>query len=176
MEEIISYFMFWLLWTIVLCYTAKLCRFCLMRYCGEYLPQWIRGGDSGDSNNGRMEDRRQLNQYQNDNYMSGMEMGRARLLHGMTKLQREEVLGLALDNNSAITLSNDNKGTSGDADTVNICIDMDEDDQVCVICLNDCNDNDGIEGNHVVHSIYCKHKFHKGCLLPWVKKKNECPW
>ena len=106
-----------------------------------------------------------------------METARARLLHSMPKLRRHEVLGLALDKNSAIALSNNN---DGDVETANSIIDANvsagDSDHVCVICLNDYKENGGNESNYVVHSLYCKHKFHKDCLLPWVEKKNECPW
>ena len=26
-----------------------------------------------------------------------------------------------------------------------------------------------------VIQIYCGHKFHKGCLKPWLERKEECP-
>ena len=39
----------------------------------------------------------------------------------------------------------------------------------CNICLCDY-----IEGDTSTH-LPCGHKFHKECILPWLKKNNKCP-
>mmetsp|Transcript_26904 Transcript_26904/g.41717 ORF Transcript_26904/g.41717 Transcript_26904/m.41717 type:complete len:241 (+) Transcript_26904:197-919(+) len=50
-------------------------------------------------------------------------------------------------------------------------------DEVCIICLSDYGDEEkDVRNEHgLVHSKYCRHKFHKSCIVDWLEKKNECP-
>ena len=43
-----------------------------------------------------------------------------------------------------------------------------EDDE-CTICLKI------FEINDILHKLPCEHKFHKNCIIEWLKKINSCP-
>lgn len=53
----------------------------------------------------------------------------------------------------------------------------------CIICMNslrhEVDDNMVATNNHKFTNIYmetpCKHKFHKKCLIHWMRIKLECP-
>ncbi|KAH7842090.1 hypothetical protein Vadar_001389 [Vaccinium darrowii] len=42
---------------------------------------------------------------------------------------------------------------------------------VCVVCLEDCREED----QQMMMELPCSHRFHSKCLLPWLASHPDCP-
>jgi len=47
----------------------------------------------------------------------------------------------------------------------------DEEDKVCPICLDECDEGD----EEIIQSKHCSHIFHKDCIFDWLEKHSDCP-
>ncbi|CAL9225889.1 unnamed protein product [Arabidopsis halleri] len=45
-------------------------------------------------------------------------------------------------------------------------------EEECIICLEELSSS---SGERRIMNLLCSHSFHKGCLLPWLRRKRSCP-
>lgn len=48
-------------------------------------------------------------------------------------------------------------------------------DQHCAVCKESFNLNPEDPDDSVIVTLPCKHPFHEGCILPWLKSSGTCP-
>lgn len=102
-------------------------------------------------------------------------MGRAQndSLGVHSREQRRVLIATAFEKSTTDAVATDAKDSPIDV----FAEDSQSDEEVCIICLCDYGDEeeDVRNENGLVHSKYCRHKFHKSCIVNWLEKKNECP-